>query len=113
MKALPWGFGITAIVAAVWWKIWGTDVVLSAVFFGLLATGLQVAANVVFERAKKETTAEFMKAYGVGMGLRISGVVVFAVLVFLDRELFPPLPSAFAYLGVLIPLLFMEMKYIK
>jgi len=27
--------------------------------------------------------------------------------------LFPPLPTAFAYLGVLIPLLFMEMRFLK
>jgi hypothetical protein len=35
-------------------------------------------------------------------------VVLIVVAVMTHRELFPPLPTAFAYLGVLIPLLFGE-----
>jgi hypothetical protein len=32
------------------------------------------------------------------------------VAILLDRERFPPLPSAVGFLGVLIPLLFLEVR---
>ena len=57
--------------------------------------------------------SEFVSRWGWGMALRFGGVVVFLVAVLIDRELFPPLPTAFAYLGVLIPLLFMELRFLK
>jgi hypothetical protein len=36
-----------------------------------------------------------------------------ALAVTLDRALFPPLPTAFAFLGVLVPLLFMEVRLVR
>jgi hypothetical protein len=48
-----------------------------------------------------------------GMGLRFGGLVAFAVLVATDRERFPPLPSALGLVGVLIPLLFMEIRLLR
>jgi hypothetical protein len=47
------------------------------------------------------------------MGLRVGGVVVFLVAVLVDRELFPPVPTALGFLGVLIPLLFAELRFVK
>lgn len=51
-----------------------------------------------------------MKRWAVGMGLRLAGVVLIPVAVLLNGELFPPLPVALGYLGVVIPLLFLETK---
>jgi hypothetical protein len=47
------------------------------------------------------------------MLLRGLGVALVAVAVTLDRSLFPPLPTAFAFLGVLVPLLFLEVRLVR
>jgi len=57
--------------------------------------------------------SKFMGRWGMGMAFRLGGVVVFLVAVLIDQALFPPVPSAFAYLGVVIPLLFTEMYFLK
>ncbi len=54
-----------------------------------------------------------MARWGMGMGLRLLGVMLFAAAVLANRELFPPLPTAFGYLGVLLPLLFMEARLVR
>lgn len=51
-----------------------------------------------------------MKRFAIGMGLRFGGIVLFLVAVLVDRTLFPPLPAAFGYLGVIVPLLLAEKK---
>ena len=38
-------------------------------------------------------------------------LVVVAIVV--DRGRFPPLPTAFGFLGVLIPLLFLEVRFVR
>jgi hypothetical protein len=40
-------------------------------------------------------------------------VVLVGVAVTLDPERFPPLPTAFAFLGVLVPLLFLEVRLVR
>jgi hypothetical protein len=40
-------------------------------------------------------------------------VLLFLVAVLVDRRLFPPLPTALGYLGVVIPLLFLETRFVK
>jgi hypothetical protein len=45
-----------------------------------------------------------------GTALRFGGVILLAVAVLLNRKLFPPLPAALGYLGVLIPLLVLELR---
>jgi hypothetical protein len=87
--------------------------VLPGVVFGGLATAIQVAAVVALKRARDAPLDRFMRGWGLGMALRVGGVVAFLVVVSIDRELFPPEPTAFAYLGVLIPLLFTETRFIK
>jgi hypothetical protein len=56
---------------------------------------------------------EMMIRWGWGMGLRLLGVVLFAVAVLIRPDIFPPLPTAFAYIGVLIPLLFAETRLLR
>jgi hypothetical protein len=58
-------------------------------------------------------TAEFFKGVGIGMALRLGGVVLMLVAVLIDRGRFPPLPTALAYVGVLIPLLLFEARFVR
>ena len=48
--------------------------------------------------------------YGIGVVLRMLGVLIIAVLVVRDAEHFPPWPTALGYLGVILPLLYLETR---
>ncbi len=112
MTPLPWGLGLTAVVTGGLWAVWGPVAVLPGLSFGLLATGIQVVAALV-ARPVLGGAAPFdalVKRWAVGMGLRLGGVVLFAIAAGLAPERFPPLPTAFGYLGVLLPLLFLEIR---
>ncbi len=107
------GTALTAGVTGILWVFWGRPAILPGLVFGALATSIQFAA---IKAVKPVWEAEFsvlVGRWGLGMGLRLVGVLLFLVAVLVNRELFPPVPTAFAYLGVLIPLLFMEMRFLK
>ncbi len=107
------GVALTAVVTLILWLVWGEAALLAAITFGLLATAIQVCAVAVLKPAISQPFAKLMARWGIGMGLRMLGIVLFVVAVLVDRELFPPLPAAFGYLGVLLPLLFTEMRFLK
>ncbi len=100
---------MTAILGA----FWGRPAIVPGVVFGSLATVIQFGAVAAVKPVRDEPFSTFVGRWGLGTGLRLAGVVAFLAAVLIDRELFPPLPTAFAYLGVLIPLLFMEMRFLK
>jgi hypothetical protein len=95
------------------WLFWGRSAIPGALAFGLLATAIQVAAGAALRPALARPFPELMKRWGLGIGLRLLGVVLFAVAVTVDRELFHPLPSALGYVGVVIPLLIMETRFLR
>ena len=107
------GVALTAAVALVLWAAFGRSALLAAISFGLVATLIQVVAVAVATPALDRSFDKFMVRWGVGMGLRLAGVVLFTVAVLARPEFFPPLPTAFGFLGVLIPLLFMETRFLK
>ncbi|MSR07159.1 MAG: hypothetical protein EXR93_08860 [Gemmatimonadetes bacterium] len=113
MKVLGLGLALTAVVSTIEYLAWGPPAVVPAVSFGLLATGIQVVAVWSLKKGLNAPYAELMKRWAVGLGLRMGGVVLFVVAVLVDRALFPPLPAAFGYLGVVVPLLFAETKLAK
>jgi len=112
VKGGAWGPGIalTVLVTAIEYLAWGRAAVVPGVTFGLLATAIQDLAVRRLRRGLAGTAAELMKQFAFGVGLRFGGIVLFAVAVLVDRALFPPLPAAVDYLGVVIPLLFAETK---
>jgi hypothetical protein len=81
--------------------------------FGLLATGLQTWAVGLIAPAVGGPWRTFSRRFLAGMGVRFLGVVLFGVLVVLDRRLFPPVFSAVGLLGVMIPLLFYEARLLR
>lgn len=113
MRLAGVGLGLTAVVAALAWFTWGPRAIFAAGWFGLLATALQLVAVAVLRPALGAPFGALVKRWGVGMGLRLAGVVLFAALVAVNRELFPPLPSALGYVGVVVPLLFLETRLLK
>ena len=90
--------------------VWSRVGALAALAFGLVATALQLVAARAISRTGVEATIDRPALYGVGVLLRIAGVVLLALAVSLDRDRFPPLPSALGYLGTVLPLLFLETR---
>lgn len=107
------GMGLTALVTAMLWWAWGREALVPGITFGLLATVIQLVAVAVVRPAMSQPFGRLIARWGLGMGFRLVGVVLFAVAVVIDRRLFPPLPTAFGYLGVLLPLLYTETRFLR
>lgn len=110
MKAAAAGLVLTVLVGAILYLTLGRSAVVPSAVFGLLATAIQVIAALILKRAERAPFHLFMRSWAAGAGLRIIGVALVAVAVTVRRDLFPPLPTALAFLGVMIPLLFMEIR---
>lgn len=104
------GFILTALVAGIFQVGWGGDGVFAVVFFGIMATSVQVGAGMAMRGARQLAFAGFIQRWAVGIGLRMLTVVTMTLAVVVDRERFPPIPAASGLLGVLIPLLFLEAR---
>ena len=113
MRDAIWGLALTAIATVLSALIWGREAVLPAASFGLLATLIHVAAVALLKPKLHGSFNQLLARWAMGLGLRLLGVVVFAVVVLLEREAFAPLPAAIGYAGVLLPLLFSEMRLIR
>jgi hypothetical protein len=113
VKLLGLGLGLTVVVTAVLWRLFGAAALLPAASFGLLATAIQWVAVRALVRSFHGTTTEFYRGFGTGLVLRTGGVLLLLAAVLIDAERFPPLPTAFGYLGVVIPLLFLEVRFVR
>lgn len=113
MTLLATGLGLTAAITGVLWVAYGRSALVPAIAFGLLATVIQLSATALMRSVLDAPFAKFVGRWGVGMGMRLLGVIVFAVAVITNGELFPPLPAAVGYLGVLLPLLGLETRALR
>jgi hypothetical protein len=113
MKALGLGIALTLLVSSLLVLGWGQDALLPGLIFGLIATTIQTVSVALVRPVFNGETVRLLKRWGWGMLLRGLGVALVAVAVTLDRTLFPPLPTAFAFLGVLVPLLFLEVRLVR
>jgi len=109
VNPLAAGVGLTVVVAGLSAVLWGSAGALAAAAFGALATCIQVAAHRLSARSTNPRSP-FPAGWLWGTGLRLGGVVAIAVAVVANRQIFPPLPAALGYLGVLIPLLVLELR---
>jgi hypothetical protein len=113
VKHLAAGLALTAVVTALLVWGFGDAAFLPGVVFGLVATAIQLAAGVFLRRAAGKPFEQMLKAWGMGMGLRVLGMFLFLGAVLADRTLFPPIPTALAFIGVLIPLMFSDIRTIR
>jgi len=107
------GLGFTAAITLGSWLLGGAGSARAAAEFGVLATVIHLAAVALIRPVIEGPYKKLMARWAMGMGLRLLGVGVFLVAVTMQRELFPPLPSAIGYVGVLLPLLFSEMRLLR
>ena len=113
MRGLGPGIALTAIVTGLLYTGWGREAVLPSLVFGGLATVIQMISVALVRPAFAGETVRLLKRWGWGMLLRMFGVAMVAVLVTLDQTHFPPLPTALGFLGVLVPLLFLEVRLVR
>ena len=114
MSTARTGIAITAALCAICLVAWGPGAVPACAMFGLVATAIQVAAGMVMRTGGVPAAfSVFAIRWGVGMGFRVAGIVLVVVALVLDREIFAPLPTTVGFLGVLIPLLFLEARSLR
>ncbi len=113
MNVVWLGLGLTGVVTAILTLTFGMPALLPSVSFGLLATAIQAVAVALVRPVLKAPLRDLMWRWGAGMALRMSGVVLFVVAVLLRPDIFPPLPTAFGYIGVIVPLLFTEIRLFR
>lgn len=111
------GILLTAVMAGIAWRVWGEQAAIAAMIFGLLATGIQLGALALMQPVRrvegKAALPRFMARWGAGMGLRFLGVVALAIAAAVDRTHFPALPVALGFIGVLLPLLVLEVRLVR
>jgi hypothetical protein len=113
MMVLRLGLGLTVGVTAIMVLFWGWEALIPGVVFGLLSTGTQLAAHRLLVATKDAPFAQLAQRWLAGMTLRLAGIALVFTAIGLDRELFPPLPTVIGYLGVVIPLLFTEVRLFR
>jgi hypothetical protein len=114
MKAgIAWGLLLTAVVSGILWQAWGREAMVAGAIFGLIATTIQAIAVAMVRPAFRAASSVFLGRWAVGMVLRIAGVALLGVCAYLNPAFFPPLPTAIGFLGVLVPLLFLEVRLIR
>lgn len=104
------GVGLTLVVTGMLVVGFGRPALVPGLVFGGVATVIQVVADHLVARRLADPVGEFGRGYVAGTGLRLVGIVLMTVAIVAAPALFPPLPTAFGFLGVLVPLLFMEMR---
>ena len=114
MRVLAAGLALTAAVSLLVAFGFGAGAAIPGLTLGALATGIELLAVRALRRGMAQPgTTGFFKAVGAGMLLRLGGLLVFAGLVIWQRALFPPVPAAIGFLGVLLPLLFLEVRFVR
>jgi hypothetical protein len=79
---------------------------------GVFATVIESVTVALLAPALDPPFDRLLKRWVFGLSLRLAGVVAFGVAVLRWPEWFPVLPTAAGFLGVLIPLMFGEMRLI-
>lgn len=87
--------------------IWGEAGTRAALLFGAVATGVQLLAHRLVRRLGIPASIDRLKIYLIGTLLRFGGVVLMGAMS-AWREGFSLPAAALGYLGVLLPLLFLE-----
>ena len=101
---------LVLLAASAGYWLGGPRAAFAALICGSIAALTQLGAARLARRSLAAGFTEFLGAWGLGIGLRFAGVVALAVLTLVLPARFPPLPSAFGFLGVLLPLLFLELR---
>jgi hypothetical protein len=107
------GLVLGVLVAAVAAVARGRDAVAASACGSLLGLVAQLGAVGLLRPVMGARTPAFMRRWAAGMAVRGASLVVLAGLVVLLRGAVPVLWMAVGYLGTLLPLLFLETRYLR
>jgi hypothetical protein len=82
----------------------------AALLCGGIATGIQLLAARLARRIGVAPSIDHLKVYAIGAGLRFAGVAVIGVVAFKAGEGFSLPGAALGYVGVILPLLYLETR---
>jgi hypothetical protein len=102
---LAWGLVLVGIAAVVGERAAGIG--------GLAALAAQLAAVALLRPGMGAPQREFMARWLGGMGVRVLALGVLLTFAATERETLPPAPSSLGFLGVLLPLLFLETRFLR
>ena len=86
---------------------------LAVLVGGGVAAAVQVWAVLLLRPKMRAPTPEFMARWLGGMAIRFAGLITVAVWTITHPVATPPVPALLAYLGVLLPLLFLETRFLR
>jgi hypothetical protein len=104
---------LTAVLAGIAGLASGADAAFASVSGSWLALLAQVAAVALLRPAMGGRTPRFMGRWMAGMAIRGTSLLFLATLMVLLRAAFPVVWMAAGYLGVLLPLLFLETRFLR
>ncbi|HEU5217903.1 MAG TPA: hypothetical protein VFU23_04550 [Gemmatimonadales bacterium] len=107
------GLLIGGAISAAAFGIGGAQAAFGAAVFSALGIVIQLSAIALIRPVMQAAPRLFIKRWGLGMGLRVLGVVALALAVGLDPTHFPPIPAAIGFLGVVLPLLLFEVRLVR
>lgn len=99
--------GVALIAAA--WALGGRPAAIG----GTVALVAQIWAVALLRPGMRAPNPAFMARWLGGMGIRFLALGVLLVWAATHRASLPPLPAGLGYLGVLLPLLFLETRFLR
>jgi len=91
----------------------GTPGLIGSLVFGGLGVGIHLAAVTTLRHLWDQSIKRLAVGFVAGMILRVAGAIGAFVAVTVAPSVFAPLPTLFGYLVVIIPLLFMEIRFLR
>ena len=85
----------------------------AAALGGAVAVLAQLGAVALLRPAMRAPQPVFMSRWLSGMGVRALTLGALLALAATHRAVLPPLPAALGFLGVLLPLLFLETRFLR
>jgi hypothetical protein len=85
----------------------------SAGIGGVVALGAQLGAVALLRPAMRAAQPVFMARWLGGMGVRALALGALLAVAATQRAALPPLPASLGFLGVLLPLLFLETRFLR
>ena len=86
---------------------------LAVLVGGVIAVAAQTCAVLLLRPKLRAPNPEFMARWLGGMAIRFLALVAVAVLTITHPASIPPVPALLGYLGVLLPLLFLETRFLR
>ena len=86
---------------------------LAVLIGGGVAVIAQAWAVMLLRPKMRAPNPEFLARWLEGMAIRFLALVALVAWILTHRASFPPIPALFGFLGVLLPLLFLETRFLR